>query len=69
VGRRRRQSCTTFLQREGISSIETIEAIVEIVDAELIEDREYTLMGKKPEDRVKALLGKLKAGRRSKERV
>ena len=47
------------LQREDLSAIETIEAVVEIVDAELMEDKEYASMGKKPGDRVKALLGKL----------
>ncbi len=30
-----------------------------MVDAELIEVREYASMGEKPADRVKALLGKL----------
>jgi len=47
------------LQREDLSAIETLEAIVEIVDAELMEDIEYLSMGKTPADRVKALLGKL----------
>jgi len=41
---------------------------VEIVDAELIEDKRYAAMGKKPAERVKTLLGKLKSMRRSKER-
>ncbi|MCD6266719.1 MAG: ParB/RepB/Spo0J family partition protein [Deltaproteobacteria bacterium] len=56
------------LQREDLSSIETIEAIVHIVDAELIEDIEYLSMGEKPADRVKTLLGKLDSMRRSKDR-
>ncbi len=47
---------------------ETIEGNVEMVDAELIENREYASMGEKPADRVKTLLGKLKSMRRSKER-
>jgi len=29
------------LQSKDLSAIETVEAIVEIVDAELIEDKEY----------------------------
>ena len=40
---------------------------MEIVDAELIEDKEYASMGKNPADRVKTLLGKLDSARRSKE--
>jgi len=55
----RRISAAENLQRENLSAIDTIEAVVEIVDAELIEDKEYASMGKKPGDRVKALLGKL----------
>ena len=47
--------------------IETIEAIVEIVDAELMEDIQYLSMGKTPADRVKTLLGKLDSVRRSEE--
>ncbi len=63
----RRISAAENLQREDLSAIETIEAIVEIVDAELIEDIEYLSMGKTPADRVKTLLGKLDSVRRSKE--
>ena len=61
----RRISAAENLQREDLSAIETIEAVVEIVDAdliedaELIEDTEYLSMGKTPGDRVKTLLGKL----------
>jgi hypothetical protein len=55
----RRISAAENLQREDLSAIETIEGTVEMVDAELIEDKEYASMGKKPADRVKALLGKL----------
>ncbi|MBW1855844.1 MAG: ParB N-terminal domain-containing protein, partial [Deltaproteobacteria bacterium] len=54
----RRISAAENLQREDLSAIETIEAIVEIVDAELIEDKEYASMGKKPAERMKSLLGK-----------
>ena len=55
----RRISATENMQREDLSAIEAIEAVVEIVDAELIEDKEYATMGKTPADRVKTLLGKL----------
>ena len=41
---------------------------MEIVDAELIEDKEYASMGENPVDRVKALLGKLKSVMRIEER-
>jgi len=64
----RRISAAENLQREDLSAIETIEAVVEIADAELIEDKEYASMGKKPADRVKTLLGKLDSMRRNKER-
>ena len=36
----RRMSAAENLQRQDLSAIETIEAIVEIVDADLIEDAE-----------------------------
>jgi len=64
----RRISAAENLQREDLSAIETIEAVVEIVDAELIADKEYALMGKNSADRVKTLLGKLDAVRTSKAR-
>ena len=41
---------------------------MEIVDAELIEDKEYALFGSKPANRVKKLLGKLHSATRSKNR-
>ena len=63
-----RMSAAENLQREDLSAIEIIEAIVKIVDAELIKDKEYASMGKKPVDRVKALLGKLKSVMRIEER-
>jgi len=59
-------SAAQNLHREYLSAIKTIEAIVEIVDAELIEDKEYASMGKKQADRVKTLLGRLDSMRRSK---
>ena len=49
----RRISAAENLQREDLSAIETIEAVVEIVDAELIGEQEYASMGKNPADRVK----------------
>ena len=61
-------SAAENLQREDLSVIETIEGMVELVDAQLIKDKQYALMGNSPANRVKALLGKLKATRRSKER-
>jgi len=64
----RRIATAENLQREDLSSIETIEAIAEIMDAELIEDKEYASMGKKPADRVKTLLGKLHSITNSKDR-
>jgi len=64
----RRISAAENVQREDLSAIETIEGVVEMVDADLIEDKEYASMGKKPADRVKTLLGKLKASRRGRER-
>ena len=64
----RRISAAENLQREDLSAIESIEAIVEIVDAELIEDTQYASMGKNPADRVKTLLGKLDSVRSSQER-
>ena len=41
---------------------------MEIVDAELIQHKEYAGMGKTPADRVKTLLDKLDSARRSKHR-
>ncbi|ETR67288.1 MAG: chromosome partitioning protein, ParB family [Candidatus Magnetoglobus multicellularis str. Araruama] len=55
----RRISAAENIQREGFSAIETIEAIVEIMDAHLIEDAEYAAMGNSPEDRVHYLLSKM----------
>ncbi len=51
----RRISVAENLVRENLSSIETIEEIVEIVDAELMEDKEYASMGKNPTKMVKTL--------------
>ena len=64
----RRISAAENMQREDLSAIETIEAIVEIVDAEPMEDIQYLSIGKTPADRVKTLLGKLDSVRRTQER-
>ena len=45
-------------QREDLTAIETVEAIVNLVDSELIEDKEYASMGKNPADRVKTFARK-----------
>ncbi len=61
----RRMSAAENVLRQDLSAIELIEGIVELVDADLIDDadlimdKEYASMGKEPADRVKALLGKL----------
>ncbi len=41
----RRMSAAENLQREDLTVFETIETIVEIVDAKLIEDKQYALKG------------------------
>lgn len=64
----RRMSAAENLQREDLSAMETIEAIVEVIDAELIEDRDYAAMGATPLDRVKIVLRKIDSDRRSTER-
>ncbi len=64
----RRISAAENLQREDLSAIETIEGAVEMVGAELIEDREYASMGKTSADRAKTLLGQLDSVRRSQVR-
>ena len=64
----RRISAAENMQREDLSAIEIIEAIVEIVDAEMIEDKQYATMGKTPGGRVKSLLGGLHSARSSKIR-
>ena len=61
-------SAAENLQREDLAVFETIEAIVEIVDAELIDDAEYNSMGKHPVERVETLLGKLHSIANSKDR-
>ena len=67
-GGAQRKSATENIQREDLTVFETIETVVDFVDAELTEDREYTSMGKNPVERLKTLLGKLDLVRRSKQR-
>ena len=55
----RRISAAENIQREDLSALETIEAIIDIVDVELFDNKEYATMGKTPEVRVNNLLGKL----------
>jgi ParB/RepB/Spo0J family partition protein len=64
----RRMAAAENLQREDLSAIEKVEYIVDIVDSELIEDKEYALMGKEPLDRVKKILGSLHSITNSKSR-
>ena len=58
----------TLITHKDLSANESIEAVVEIVDAELIRIKEYASMGKNPADRERTLLGKLDSMRRNKER-
>ncbi len=49
----------------NLSVIETIETIVDLVDAELCDDDEYKLMGNNSLDRDRKLLGKMDTLRRA----
>jgi hypothetical protein len=70
----RRIAADENFQREDLTAIETVEAIVNLVDAdliedsELIEDKQYASMGKNPADRLRTLLVKLDTIRRSEKR-
>ena len=64
----RRMCAAENLQRENLSVVETIEVIVDLIDAELGDDDEYKLMGDKSLDRVRKLLGKMDTIRRNEER-
>ena len=56
----RRMCAAENLQREDLSAVETVEAIVELLDAELIgSDEKYDGFGKLPLTRVKKLLSKM----------
>ena len=54
----RRMCATENLQREDLSPVEEIEAIVEMIDAEMIEDEYYQLFGDEPVLRVTRFLKK-----------
>jgi len=64
----RRIAAAENLQRENYSVIETIEAIVDIVDAELIENKDYAALDNSPEKRVRKLLSQLDSVRRNEHR-
>lgn len=57
----RRMCAAENLQRQDLSDIETVEAIVEMVDAELLDIEDYLLFGNIPMERVRRLLSKLNA--------
>jgi ParB family transcriptional regulator, chromosome partitioning protein len=61
----RRMLAAENLQRQDLSPIETVEAIVDMVDAELLEDEQYLSFGDEPLRRVKFLLMKLDSDRRN----
>jgi hypothetical protein len=60
----RRMLVAENMQREDLSLLEWIEAIVEIIDAELSEDPTFTAYGDTPLVRVRTLLTKLDSDRR-----
>jgi ParB/RepB/Spo0J family partition protein len=62
----RRMAAAENMQRQDLSPIEVIEAIVEIVDSELIEDKDYAEIGVESIGRVKTVLAKLDADERHK---
>jgi N6-adenosine-specific RNA methylase IME4 len=64
----RRLCAAENLQRDDLSAIEEVGAIVEMVDAELVGDAEYLEKGETPEARVKAVLGELSAVEDSRSR-
>jgi hypothetical protein len=64
----RRIAAAENFQREDLTAIEEVDAIMKLVDAELIDDKEYASMGKNPANRVKTLLGKLHSITSSKNR-
>jgi len=64
----RRISAAENLLRQDLSAIESIEAIIEIIDVEMGKDPWYLTVGKTPLERVYKLLSKLHSIRVSKER-
>lgn len=59
----RRLCAAENLQRDDLSPVEQAAAIVDLVDAELSDDAEYSDFGATPVERVKWLLGRLDAVR------
>jgi 16S rRNA G966 N2-methylase RsmD len=57
----RRMCAAENLQRDDLSAVEQVDAIIDMVDAELIEDDEYSTLAKTPQNRVKSLLGRMHA--------
>ena len=55
----RRMCAAENLQREDLSAVEQVEALVEMIDAELIEDEDYASFGTDAKHRVSRLLGRL----------
>jgi hypothetical protein len=53
----RRMCATENMQRDDLSAVESIEAIIELVDAEFSDNAEYMALGNDPADRVRGLLG------------
>ena len=64
----RRISVTENLLRQDLSAIESIEAIIEIIDVEMGNDPWYLTVGKTPLERVHKLLSKLDSIRVCKDR-
>jgi len=64
----RRISAAENLLRQDLSALETIAAVIDIVDVEMGNDPWYLTVGKTPLERVHKLLAKLDSIRRSRER-
>ena len=64
----RRRCASENLQRQDLSHIEEVGAIVEMVDAEMIDDDEYRALGDDPEKRVGVLLKNMHAEEKQKSR-
>ena len=61
----RRWVATENMQRENLSSIEEVDSIVEMLDAELFDFLDYAGFADNSKLRVKYLLGKLNSDRRN----
>jgi len=64
----RRMCAAENMQRDDLSAVEEVHAIVEMVDAELIEDFEYGGMGETPVERVGKLLKQMASASNSRSR-